>query len=152
MHDAFDWVNAAVGGIGLLLTVGALWQATGAKKAATEARESVYRRNAGDDIVRLSRLASALLSAIEKREESLALQIARDFIADCPKIREHHREWLGSDGGKLDVACDLVRMIARGIQAGTKQDNLIESGQRIVVDIGGLAGVLSRDLEVREIQ
>jgi hypothetical protein len=33
-RDWFDWPNATVGGTGLLLTLAAIFQATGAKKAA----------------------------------------------------------------------------------------------------------------------
>jgi hypothetical protein len=39
LHDLFDWSNSGVGLAGLALTVGALWQATGAKRAVTEARK-----------------------------------------------------------------------------------------------------------------
>ena len=41
LHDMFDWTNSGVGAAGLVLTVGAIWQATGAKKAAEDAREAV---------------------------------------------------------------------------------------------------------------
>jgi hypothetical protein len=34
LHDWFDWSNASVGVSGLALTIAAIWQATGAKKAA----------------------------------------------------------------------------------------------------------------------
>jgi hypothetical protein len=50
LHDWFKWSNAGVGVVGLGLTLWAVWQATGAKKAAREARQAVYRRNATDDI------------------------------------------------------------------------------------------------------
>ena len=39
LHDLFDWSNAGVGGVGLLLTIAAIVQATGAKRAAREARQ-----------------------------------------------------------------------------------------------------------------
>jgi hypothetical protein len=34
LHDLFDWSSSGIGAAGLMLTAGALWQATGAKKAA----------------------------------------------------------------------------------------------------------------------
>lgn len=147
LHDWFDWSNAGVGVAGLGLTAGAVWQATGAKKAAKEARQAVYRRNALDDVDRLHRLAFSLLTAIETEQYDLASHQARDFISECLNVREHHRARLGSSGGKLDVAFVLVRSISRELQRGTKQDHLIESAQRLVGDIGSLTGLLSRKSE-----
>lgn len=150
LHDWFDWSNAGVGVTGLGLTVLAVWQATGAKQAAQGARQAVYRRDASDDVKRLERLASSLLTAIETEQYDLASHQARDFISDCLNVREHHRSRLGTDGGKLDVAFGLVRAVSRGIQAGTKRSGLIESAQKIVGDMSSLAGVLSRNIEEEE--
>jgi len=150
LHDLFDWTNAGVGALGLGLTVGAIWQATGAKIAATEAREAAYQRNALDDVERLHRLAAALLTAVDTEQYDLASHQARDFISECLNVREHHRTRLGTDGGKLDMAFVLVRSISRGLQAGTRQDALVESAQRVLADISSWAGVLSRNSEKEE--
>jgi hypothetical protein len=150
LHDLFDWSNSGVGVAGLALTLGAIWQATGAKKAARDARKAVYRRNASDDVRRLERIASGLLTAIEMEQSDLASHQARDFISECLNTREHHRARLGIDGGKLDVAFVLVRAISRGIQAGSKKSEMIEIAQRVVGDIGSLAGTLSRNIEEEE--
>src|SRR5271166_5462674 len=144
LHDLFDWSNAGVGVAGLALTVGAIWQATGAKNAAQDARHAVYRRNASDDVKRLERLASSLLTAIETEQYGLASHQARDFISDCLDVREHHRMRLGTDGGKLDVAFGFVRAISGRIQAGASRSDLIETAQRVVGDMSSLAGILSR--------
>jgi hypothetical protein len=150
LHDLFDWSNAGVGVLGLGFTLWAVVQATGAKTAATEARHAIYRRNASDDVRRLHRIASSLLTSIETEQYDLASHQARDFITDCLNVREHHRTRLGTDGGKLDVAFVLVRSISRELQRGTKQDHLIESAQRVVGAMSSLAGVLSRNSEVEE--
>jgi hypothetical protein len=150
LHDLFDWSNAGVGVAGLLLTVGAVWQATGAKSAAQDARHAVYRRNASDDVRRLERFAFSLLTAIETEQYDLASHQARDFISECLDVREHHRSRLGADGGKLDVAFGLVRAISRGIQAGAKRRDMIESAQRVVGDMSRLVGILSRNIEEEE--
>jgi hypothetical protein len=47
-RDWFDWTNATVGIVGLGLTVAAIFQATGAKKAAEAAREAIWKREATD--------------------------------------------------------------------------------------------------------
>jgi hypothetical protein len=57
LHDWFDWSNAGVGVVGLAFTLWAVRQATGAKRAAIEARKAVYRRNAADAMVEIVRIA-----------------------------------------------------------------------------------------------
>jgi hypothetical protein len=150
LHDLFDWTNSGVGVAGLALTIGAIWQATGAKRAAQDARKAVYRRDASDDAKRLERLASGLLTAIETDQFDLASHQARDFISECLSVREHHRVRLGSAGGKLDMAFVLVRAISREMQAGRSRDGLIVSAQRVVEGMSGLSGILSRNIEEEE--
>ncbi|MDE3148813.1 MAG: hypothetical protein KGL37_05025 [Acidobacteriota bacterium] len=150
LHDWFDWTNASVGVAGLALTMGAIWQATGAKSAAREARQAVYRRNASDDVKRLERLASALLTAIETDQFELASHLAREFFMECSNVREHHRARLGRIGGKLEVAIELVRAISRELQAGAEKNFLIDIAQKIAGDMSTLGGVLSRNLEAEE--
>jgi hypothetical protein len=147
LHDLFDWSNSGVGVAGLALTVGAIWQATGAKKAAQDARHAVYRRNASDDLRRLERLATGLLTAIETEEYDLASHEARDLISECVNVREHHRARFGMYGGKLDVAFVLLRSISRGIHTGVERDTLIDAAQRLLGGISSLAGAMSRQSE-----
>lgn len=150
-HDLFDWTNAGVGTAGLMLTLLAVRQATGAKTAAQGARQAVYRRNASDDVKRLERLASNLLTAIETERDDIASHQARDFISECLNVREHHRARLRTNGGKLDVAFVLVRAISREIQKSeANRINLIESAQRVLGDMSSLSGILSRNIEEEE--
>ena len=151
LHDWFDWTNSVVGVAGLVLTLGAVWQATGAKRAAQSARQAIYRRNASDDVKRLERFAANLLTAIETEQDGLASHQARDFISECMRVREHHRARLRRDGGKLDLAFVLVRAISRELQkTGANRDRLIEIAQRVVSDMSGLSGILSRSIEEEE--
>jgi hypothetical protein len=151
LHDLFDWSSSGIGAAGLMLTAGALWQATGAKKAALQARHAVYRRNASEDVKTLERLAADLLTAIETEQYGLASHQARDFISDCLDVREHHRERLGTDGGKLEMAFVLVRAISSGMQKSeANRASLIETAQRVVGDMGSLSGILSRSIDEEE--
>ena len=59
-RDWFDWTNASVGAVGLLLTIVAIVQATGAKRAATGAKEAVWRRTASATFQELARLGVQL--------------------------------------------------------------------------------------------
>jgi len=65
MHDLFDWSNAGIGAAGLVLTIGAIWQATGAKVAAQRAGQSVKRHNAEADFGSLARMAKELHGYVE---------------------------------------------------------------------------------------
>jgi hypothetical protein len=146
-HDSFDWSNAGVGVIGLLLTVGAIVQATGAKRAALAASLAVYRRNAKDDVERLHRLASELLTAIEASQFELALHKAHDFVVECPGVREHHRGRLGREGGRLDLSYDLIAKVSRLLTSPKDRLNLVPDVQRVVRDMSGLAGILNREID-----
>jgi ribosomal protein L31E len=63
-HDLFDWTNSGAGVAGLVLTAGAIWQATSAKRAATEARKAVNKRNAADAMVEVVRIAEQLNTSV----------------------------------------------------------------------------------------
>jgi hypothetical protein len=148
VHDLFEWSNAGVGVAGLAFTLWAVAQATRAKQAAQDARRAVYRRNASDDVKRLERLATNLLTAIETEQYGLASHQARDFISDCLDVREQHRPQLGRDGGKLEMAFVLVRAISSGMQRSeADRASLIESAQRVVGDMSSLSGILSRSID-----
>jgi hypothetical protein len=147
LHDWFDWSNAGVGVIGLGLTLLAVRQATGAKRAAKSARQAVYRRNTAEDIGRISQLASSLLAALETKQDSLVLHIARDFIAVAKNASERHRERLGTESGKLERNYNRVTAISQGIQFESRRADLIILAQKVVGDMSGLAGILSRDIE-----
>ena len=150
LHDWFDWTNSGVGVAGLALTAGALWQATGAKKAASDARQAVYRRNAAEDLARISDLSAKFLMAIETGQIVLALHVAREFLATCGAVREHHRDLLGKDGGKLEAAAYLVASASRGIQDGYEVADYIESAQRVLQDLSGVAGAANRKIDEEE--
>lgn len=146
-HDSFDWANAGVGVVGLLLTVGAVVQATGAKRAARAASAAIYRRNAKDDVERLHRLAFEILTAVETSQFEVAIYKARDFVYECPWVRERHPGRLGREGGRLDVLNELVYGVSRLLADARKRPDLIADLQRVVKDLSGLAGILNREID-----
>ena len=101
LHDFFDWSNSGVGVAGLALTLGAIWQATGAKKAAKEARNAVSRRNAADAMVEIVRTAEQLSTSVlyERRVEA-SIQL-RELVFRIPKEREEFAGLLAADADKL---------------------------------------------------
>jgi hypothetical protein len=101
LHDLFDWTNSGVGVAGLALTVGAIWQATGAKKAAREARGAIYRRNAADAMVEIVRIAEQLnTSVLYERGTEASIQL-RELAMRIPRDREEFAKFLASDIDKL---------------------------------------------------
>jgi hypothetical protein len=150
LHDLFDWSNAGVGVAGLALTIGAIWQATGAKKAAREARQAVFHKNSAEDLGSIRDLAFDLLSALLTERYELALHIAGRCISACSTARERHRGFLGTEGGKLELAVDLVATVSQKMQPGADRTNLIADAQRVVRLLSSVKGVLDRDLEEEE--
>ena len=143
----FDWTAGGASIAGLGYAWWASHQATGAKNAAQDARQAVYRRNASDDLTEICELAATFLTAIETKQKGLALHIARDFLAACSSAREHHRRFLGADGGKLEAAADVIASVSRGIQDGYQVADYIANAQKVVRDLNGLAGTMNRKIE-----
>jgi hypothetical protein len=87
--------------VGLAFTLWAVRQATGAKRAAIEARKAVYRRNAADAMVEIVRIAEQLnTSVLYERRVEASIQL-RELVFRIPKDREEFARFLGSDGDKL---------------------------------------------------
>jgi hypothetical protein len=147
LHDLFDWSNSGVGVTGLALTVGAVWQATGAKRAVREARSAVYRRNAAEDLRTIRDPSFDLLNAIQTERFELALHISGRFISACSDVRERHRTFLGGDGGKLELAVDLVATASERMQPGANRMDMVADAQRVVRLMSSVKGVLDRSVE-----
>jgi hypothetical protein len=110
LHDMFDWTNSGVGVVGLALTVGAILQATGAKKAAIQAKNAVLRRNAADAMVEIVRIAEQLnTSVLYERRIEASIQL-RELVFRIPKDREEFAHLLALDADKLrDVEASCKR-------------------------------------------
>jgi hypothetical protein len=101
LHDLFDWSNSGVGVVGLGLTLWAVRQATGAKKAAMEAREAIHHRNAADAMVEIVRIAEQLnTSVLYERQAEASIQL-RELVFRIPRDREEFANILASDADKL---------------------------------------------------
>ena len=90
-HDLFDWSNAGVGSVGLLLTIAAIVQATGAKTAAENAGKSVRRHTAKVDFGTLSRLAKELHSYVEDGKLAEARLRTTDLRSELALAIGHYK-------------------------------------------------------------
>ena len=91
LHDWFDWSNAGVGSVGLLLTIAAIVQATGAKTAAENAGKSVRRHTAEVDFGTLSRLAKELHSYVEDGKLAEARLRTTDLRSELALAIGHYK-------------------------------------------------------------
>jgi hypothetical protein len=115
LHDLFDWTNAGVGGIGLLLTIAAIVQATGAKEAAERAEKSVRRHDAEVDFTSLTRMAKELYGYVENGRLSEARLRATDLRSELALSIHLHGEFLGNQRSQLeDKQLDLT-LVAAGL-------------------------------------
>jgi hypothetical protein len=112
LHDWFDWSNAGVGVVGLAFTLWAVWQATGAKKAATEAREAVYQRNAADALEEIVKLAEQISESLLLEWPSVAAVRARDLVARIPRDRARFERFLAADSDRLKALESIFQQLA----------------------------------------
>jgi hypothetical protein len=109
LHDWFDWSNAGVGIAGLGLTLWAVAQATGAKKAAQQAETSILRHNAAEDFGTLARMAKELHGYVESGRVPEARLRTTDLRSDLALAIRLHRAFLGNQLDRLeDKQLDLT--------------------------------------------
>jgi hypothetical protein len=111
-HDWLDWTNASVGGVGLLLTIAAIRQATGAKRAAEEASEAIWQREASDSFSELKGAAEELVLLLQNEQPSAAAVRARDLVARIPQDRARFERFLLADSDKLKALELLFQKLA----------------------------------------
>lgn len=112
LHDLFDWSNAGVGVAGLALTVGAIWQATGAKSAARAAKAAISKRLASDAFAHIEKIAAELTLLLQLERGIEAAVRARDLVSNIPRDRAQFGQHLGGDSDKLKVLETLFQHLA----------------------------------------
>ena len=157
LHDWFDLSNARVGVAGLILTFGAIWQATGAKKAATEARKAVYRRNAADAMMEIVRIAEQLNTSVLYELWVEASMQMRELVFRIPRDREEFASFLASDGDKLrKVESNCIRWAADILVHGkfplraAQKNDLFNETLNTVQELSSIQGRLRRTLDQEE--
>jgi hypothetical protein len=155
-RDWFDWSNSGVGVVGLALTVGAFWQAAGAKQAAREAKTAIYRRNAADAMVEIVRAAEQLSTSVlyERRVEA-SIQL-RELLFRIPKDREEFATLLAADADKLrnvESSCKLwADFLGQGefpVSAAEKK-YLFNETLSAVQELSAIQGRLRRAIDQEE--
>jgi hypothetical protein len=127
LHDLFDWTNSGVGVAGLALTVGAVWQATGAKKAAEEAKEAIWQRDASDSFSELGKLAGELVQLLQLQRPNEAAVRVRDLLALIPRNRARFERFIAGDTDRLKAMESMFQKLAVQLSAPSfmeKKDEL----------------------------
>jgi hypothetical protein len=114
-RDWFDWTNASVGGVGLLLTIVAIVQATGAKAAAHMAGKSVQRHNAEVDFGTLTRLATELHGYVEAGRLSEARIRTSDLRSEMAVAIPHYKLFLGAKADLLKEKQVDLALVSDGL-------------------------------------
>jgi len=156
-RDWFDWSNFTIGLAGLALTLWAVSQATGAKKAATEARKAVYHRNAADAMVEIVHIAKQLNTSVSFGLWAEASMRMRDLVFRIPKDREEFAIFLASDADKLrNVELNCVRWAADILVHGkfpfsaAEKNDLFKETLNTVQELSAIQGRLRRMLDQEE--
>ena len=142
----------------MAFTLWAVWQATGAKRAATEAREAVYRRNAADAMVEIVRIAGQLNASVQHDRWVEASMQMRELVFQIPKLREEFASFLAADADRLrNVESNCIRWAADfhvswpvPLPVANKSD-LIKDTLNMVQELSAIQGRLRRMLDQEEL-
>jgi hypothetical protein len=115
-RDWFDWTNFAVGGVGLILTVTAIVQATGAKTAAERAQKSVQRHNAEGDFASLKQIAEELHGFVGKGSLAEARLRTTDLRSKLGAAVVQYEEFLKSDLKDLNKSRVELKLVEDGLR------------------------------------
>lgn len=148
-RDWFDWTNASVGLVGLALTIVAIVQATGAKKAATGAKEAVWKRTASAAFQELARLGVQLdlyTSAQRLGEASALSKILRPSFTEA---RSNFRLELAKvSPTSLDEINEKLEMLSEWLSDSRIFDLHLQDAKAAAADssaaLSGIAGQLQQ--------
>lgn len=142
VHDAFDWVNASVGGVGLVLTIAAIAQATGAKSAARAAERGVRRHNAEVDFASLARMAKELHGYVEAGRMPEARLRTTDLRSELASAIRVHGSFLGNQLRQLEDKQVDLRLVTDGLNR--RMEELSQSERvRLLAITGAILDLLA---------
>jgi hypothetical protein len=153
LHDWVDWTNSGVGIAGLVLTFGAIWQATGAKTAACQAEKSVQSHHAETDFSTLVRMAKDLHGYVENGQLPEAKVRTTDLRTELSSSLERHKPFLGRRHKQLVEQQVSLKIIADGLNKETKtisheeRIRLLELTGAILEELAGQCGDLGSTVE-----
>lgn len=152
-RDWFDWTNFTIGVSGLVLTLWAIWQATGAKKAARRAEQSVIRHNAEVDFGTLARMAKELHGYVEGGMMHEARLRTTDLRSELALAIRLHESFLGNHLILLKQRQLDLKLVTDGLNresedlSQTERVRLLEITGAIMDLLAGQCGRLRSSVE-----
>ncbi len=134
-RDWFDWTNAGIGVVGLLFTLWAVLQATGAKQAAVSTEKSVKKHNAEFDFDTLTRMAKELHGYVESGMMSEAKLRTTDLRTELAVAIRHHEAYLGTQASLLKSKQADLKLVTDGLNR--KADDLSQTERIRLLGITG---------------
>lgn len=152
LHDWFDWTNSGVGVVGLTLTLGALWQASGARRAAIQAREAVFGRNAAEAVAEIARLSERCVLHVQIERPKDAAVYARDLLNRIPRERERFKRFLGSDSDRLRMLEDDFRQLAEMLSSDVNGESRVATDAAVIAsqELNAVCGRLLARIDEEE--
>ena len=147
-----DWTNTGVGITGLALTLGTLWQATGAREAANAARTAIRRRNVADALDETLRLAAQVKAWTACERYSEASVLLGEIIPHLAQYRTEFDQYIQSDLDKLKESesnCLLLAVEFRKDEQNLPRmpkDEILRHWVQIESALSTIHGKLRRDL------
>jgi hypothetical protein len=153
----FNLITGIASIVGLGISIWTLIVATGAQKAAKEAREAVRKGNAAEEFRNLSGIANEFLSQIEADQVPAALVRARDLMSAMSLASRRWRRFLTVEGrSNFDEAYGQISVLSRSLltngPASTPQqkDKMLKICHGVVRAMSNETGTLFSDVEESE--
>jgi len=153
----FDLITGIASIVGLAISVWTLIVATGAKRAAGQAREAVRKGNAAEEFKNLSRVADEFLSHIEADQVPAAVLRARDLMSAISLASRRWGRFLSVEGrNNFEEAYGQISVISRSLSTNgapaspQQKDKMLKICHGVVRAMSKETGTLFSELEEPE--
>jgi hypothetical protein len=143
--------------VGLGISIWTLVVATGAQRAAREAREAVRKGTAAEEFKNLSRIADEFLGYIEADQVHAALMRARDLMSAMSLASHRYGRFLSADGrNRFEEAYGQIGIISRSLSANgppstpPQKTKLLKICHGVIRNMSNETGTLFSELEEPE--
>src|SRR5882762_5356481 len=140
--------------LGLIIAIWTLVVATGAQKAAKEAREAVRKGNAAEELKNLSRIADESLGYVEADQVVAALMRARDLMSAMSLASRRWGRFLSVEArNNFEEAYGQISVISRSLSTNgapstpQQKDKLLRICHAVISAMSKEAGTVFSDLE-----
>jgi hypothetical protein len=156
-QSMFNLIASIASIAGLGISIWTLIVATGARRAANEAREAVRKGNATEEFKNLTRIADEFLTHVEADQVPAALVRARDLMSAMSLASSRYGRFLTVDGrNTFEEAYGQISIISRSLSANgapsspQQKDKLLKICHGVIKDMSNETGTLFSHLEEPE--